>query len=410
MRNFSHRFKLITALVALAMLAMSGTVRAQSPYSAAVTVNGSDVTYFEIDQRASMLSVIGSIGDVHKQARTDLIDDRLRQQAARAIGMTLTEEELNAGMAEFAGRANMNVEQFIQALEAEGIYKETFVDFVGAGILWRKVVQARFQPKAFISESELDTAMALGTTAIGASVLVSELILPLPEGAEEQSMELARSLASSIRSFADFEEAALTYSAASTRAVGGKLDWMPISNLPPQIGTIILTMGVGSVTPPIRLPNAVALFQLRGIRDNRSIAARTIAYDYATLLLPGGQSAETRQAAQKLAGSIDTCQDLLAKAQDYPEEHFTQQVTPIKQVPKSVSQELANLDANEVSTALTRGENGEFMVFLMLCGRTSQLSEGNREEVRLALFNQRMQAFGAGYLQELKGDAIILNK
>jgi len=46
----------------------------------------------------------------------------------------------------------------------------------------------------------------------------------------------------------------------------------------------------------------------------------------------------------------------------------------------------------------------------MLCGRTNSISEGNREDVRLALFNQRMEAFGEGYLQELKGDAIIREK
>ena len=392
------------------LLAFPAATTAQSLYSAAVTINGSAVTYFEIEQRARMLELIGSLGDTSGQARGDLVDDRVRQQAARALGLTVSADELQTGMTEFAQRANMTPEQFTEALAKDGVYPETFQDFVRAGILWRKVVQTRFQAKAFISESEIDTAMALGTTAVGASILVSEMIIPVPQGTEEQTLELANALSKRLRSFDDFEEAALTYSVASSRGKGGKLDWMPITNLPPQIGDRIMTMQVGAITPPIRLPNAVALFQLRGIRNNRTIAAKTLAYDYATLLLPGGQSAETRKVADKLAASIDTCGDLLAKSAKYPADYFAQQVTPVAKVPKKISRELANLDANEVSTHLSQGENGDFMVFLMLCGRTNSLSEGNREDVRMALFNQRMEAFGSGYLQELKGDAIIVEQ
>jgi len=380
----------------------------QSPYSAAVKVNGSAVTYFEIEQRAHFLLVLGTLGDLEAQARDDLIDDRLRQQVAVSMGIGLSEDEKIAGQAEFANRANLTTEQFIEGLARENIFPETFADFVSAGLLWRKVIQAKFQSKAFVTESELDTAMALGTTAVGASVLVSELILPLPEGAEEQSMTLARELSARIHSFQDFEEAALTYSASPSRANGGKLDWMPMSRLPGGIGNTLITLGVGGVTAPVRLPNAVALFQLRGIRDNRTVAARTLAYDYATLLLPGGRTPETLAKAAKIKGSIDTCSDLMAQADAYPEEYFSQTVTAVSKTPKSIARELANLDANEVSTNLTQGDDDGFLMFLMLCGRTNKLSEGNREQVRVALFAQRMQAFGDGYLQELKGDAIIV--
>jgi len=261
-----------------------------------------------------------------------------------------------------------------------------------------------------VTEAELDTAVALGTTATGVSVLMSELIVPYQDGTQDQALELVEFLSKNIKSFKEFEEAALTYSAAPSRANGGKLDWIPIANLPPVVGSKVMTMGVGSVTAPVILPTAVVIFQLRGLRDNKAVAARPIAYDYATLLLPGGRSAETLAKAHALRGSVDTCMDLMAKSEDYPEGSFNQQVVPLRSVTKDIGGELANLDANEVSYNLTRGENGENLLFLMLCGRTNKISEGNREDVRNALFIQRMEAFGNGYLQELKGDAIIVYK
>jgi len=390
--------------------ATPAVVTAQSLYSAAVTVNGNAVTYFEIQQRARMLEALGTVGDVNKQARKNLVDDKLRLQAARSMGLAVTQDELKTGIEDFAKRTNIDAQQLTDGLAQRGIYQETLEDFVRSGILWRKVIQTKFQGKARLSEAELDTAMALGTTAVGASVLLSELVMPLPQGQEAETIQLAGTIAGRIHSYSDFEEAALTYSAAASRANGGKLDWMPITNLPPEVGKSIMTMSVGAVTAPIQIPNAVAIFQLRGIRDNRAIAAKTIAYDYASLLLDGGKSEATLAQAQKIAGEIDTCGDLQARAENLPEGRFSRVVTPVNKIPRAIRGEISNLDANEVSYTLTRGENNEFLVFLMLCGRTNSLSEGNRQQVRTALFNQRMEAFGTGYLQELKGDAIIIQK
>ncbi len=402
--------KLTALLTALFVSFFITPLFAQNPYSAAVTVNGNSVTYFEIDQRTLMMEILGSAGDLEEIALNDLINDRLRQFAGKQLGLSTQEEELTAGITEFSQRVNLKPKEFLAALEKEGLARETFLDFVSNRLIWRKVVQQKFQSKAFITEVELDTAMALGTTAIGTSVLLSELVLPFQPATEAQAVELIDYLSTSINDFKSFEEAALTYSAAPSRANGGKLDWSPVSNLPPEIQDSIMTMNVGQVTTPMRMPQAYVIFQVRGIRDNRTVAAKPIAYDYATLLLPGGRSEQTLATAAKLRGSIDTCKDLEAKASGYPEKHYSQQVIAVGKVIHEIGGELANLDANEVSTKLVRGENGEFLMFLMLCARTNSLSEGNREEVRIALFNQRMEAFGEGYLQELKGDAIIIYK
>jgi peptidyl-prolyl cis-trans isomerase SurA len=403
------KLKSILSAVILAVMpaTLPGIAPAQNLFAPVIEINNLAVTGFEVEQRAAMLRLLGTIGDVDKQALKDLIDDRLKVQAGLSMGLGVSADETKAGMAEFAQRANLPVEKFIEELAKQGIYEETFIDFVNAGLMWRKVVQFRFQSKAFITEAELDTAMALGTTALSASVLLSEIIIPFTPETEADTLELVLDVRSEIRSFDDFELAALTYSAAASQGDGGKLDWRPITVLPPDMRTQMMTMGVGQVTFPIKLNGAYLLYQLRGIRDNRTVAARTIALDYATLQLPGGRSEATLATAVKLAGEIDTCFDLQAKAEKYPEGSFSQQVLPVRNVPKSIALELANLDENEVSTTLTSGANGEFLTFLMLCGRTTKLSEGDREEVRNALFGQRMQAFGDGFLQELLSDAII---
>lgn len=398
-------------LTALILLAMPQALLAQtSPFAAAVVVNGNAVSYFEIDQRVMLLSALGTPGDLDEQARLALIDDRLRGQAAREVGVAVTEDELTTGMEEFAERAGLTSEQLFQALAQQGVEIETFQDFVGSGLLWRKVLQTRFQSKAFISDGELDAALALGTTAVQDMVLVTELILPLGDGQEAQSRALAADFSNRLKTYAAFEQAAAQFSVAPSRANAGKLEWLPLSSLPPQIASKILALNVGEITAPIETTNAVVLFQLRGIRESRTVAAQTVSIDYARLLIPGGRTAENLTLVAGIAGDIDTCDDLLAKAERFSENAYIRDVLPVGKIPQSIRRELAALDNNEVSTALTQGETAEIMVFLMLCGRTGELADGDREQIRTALFNQRMDSFDAGYLQELKGDAILLFK
>ncbi len=386
---------------------------AQNPYAVVITVNGNGITSFEIDQRATLLKAIGSIGDLQKQAEEDLINDRLKENAARLLGISLTEAELSLGKDEFAKRANLTADQMAAELGKVGVYPETFTEFVRAGLLWRKLVQAKFQSKAFVTESELDTAMALGSTSLGASVLLSELVLPYDPNdpsAREQTRALLQDVRKSVHSLSDFEDAVLTYSAAPSRENAGKLDWRPVNTLPPDIGARLLTMSVGQVTEPLELNNAFVLFQLRGLRNDQTLAAKTIAYDYATLLLPGGRSPETLAQAARIKGAVDTCNDLRAQGAGLSQKAFKEQVLPVGKVPRDIARELKNLDRGEISTALTRGKSAPQLVVLMLCARTNKISEGDRKQLRAAMFNQRLEAFGNGYLQELKGDATIIRK
>jgi len=398
----------ITRLVGtFLLLLLPVATAAQSPYSAAVKINTGAVTWFEIEQRALLMRFLGVIGDVEKQAKEVLIDAKLQEQAARSLGIGVSQEELDASAKEFAGRVQMEPEQLLAEMEKVGIYAETFFDFLRSQQLWVKVVGQKFQPKAFVTDAELDAALSSGTTSLGASVLLSEIVLAYDPETEADTLELLNSLRGSINSSEDFELTALTYSMSATRGDGGKLDWIPLANLPEDIQIMMLNMGVGNVTRPIQLNNAYVIYQLRGVRDNRAVQAQTVAYDYAVLRLPG--TAEEAQAkAERLKGEVDTCNDLLAKSQAYPAEYFSQSVVPIRQVPRQLAVALAGLDANEVTTLTTPTEAGSALSFVMLCGRTTKLAEGDREQIRIILFNQRMEAFGNGYLQELKGDAHIV--
>ena len=77
-------------------------------------------------------------------------------------------------------------------------------------------------------------------------------------------------------------------------------------------------------------------------------------------------------------------------------------------MPSNIAAELAKLDKHEISTNLTSG-NGQNLMLLMLCGRTTALGEEiDREEVSLQIQNQRLASYANSYLEQLRADARII--
>lgn len=419
-------FRVMSALLMAFLLVFSGGAFAQQGlFSPVIKVNDLIVTQYEIDQRARLLQLLRTPGDPLEEARKGLIEDRLRLSETRRQGIVLTDEQILGGMEEFAGRANLTAEQFIQAIGREGVAAQTFRDFVNAGLAWRILVQNRFGPRAQVTEAEIDRALALQTTRGGARLLLAEIILPLSPQTETRSRALIQRLSDTIRTEAAFSAAARRYSASPTRRAGGRLEWLPIGQIPPAIRAAVLPLEPGEVTDPIVLGPGIGIFQLRAIEELETPTPETLALEYVTILIPGGQSDAARATAQKYSDDYDTCDDLYKPAQDLPPEYFERVVLPANEVPAEIAAEAMKLDNNEVSTALTR-QNGTFLVYLMLCGRTletddviaepQELAEGEepapvvdpRDEIRNQLFQQRIASYANSYLEELRADAIIV--
>lgn len=385
---------------------LSMPVSAQSKFAPAVMVNDRVVTNFEVEQRIKLLQLLRQPGDLEEAALNGLIDDRLRLQVAGQLGISVPEEDIEAGMAEFVSRADLTVEQFGQLLGSAGIEMQTFRDFVTAGLAWRGVIRERFTQRVNITESEIDRAIALSSNQSGVRVLLSEIILPAPPGQEASVRRRAEQI-SQMTSLGAFSSAAQSSSASGSRGRGGRIDWMPIGNLPAAIRAQVLTLSPGEVTDPIEIPNAIALFQLRAIEETGTPDEQAISVEYATYFIPGGQTEKAQSQASNIRNQIDSCDDLYGIAKDQPEERLQRDTLPIADVPQDIALELAKLDDNEVSTALTRS-NGQTLMFLMLCGRvTEQTVDVSREDIRARLTNQRFGSYADGLLADLRAEAFI---
>ena len=392
----------------LAVLATPLVAQAQGLFAPAIKVNDDVISVYELDQRTTFLTLLRVPGDPAELARNQLIQDRLKQQAMAQVGLEVPPEDIEVGMDAFAERANLSREEFIEALAAGGVSVETFRDFVTIGIGWRDYVRGRFLSESRPSDVEIDRALGRGGGG-GVRVLMSEIIIPLTPQNGEEVNALSQQL-SQITSLNEFSAAAERYSATETRSRGGRLDWLPINDLPPGLQPVILALNLGEVSAPVQLPNAVALFQLRDIQETSTGAPQFAAIEYAIYNIPGGRTEDALRTASDVAGQVDTCNDLYGIAQDQPEEVLERISLPPSEIPSDIALELAKLDPGEISTALTRS-GGQTLMLVMLCGRTAELNEdASREDIGNALTQQRLNAFAASFLEQLEADALIIDQ
>lgn len=424
-----HMLTLCLGLLALLGAPLAGPAGAASPFAPAILVNDSAITRYELAQRAAFLRALGRSGTLEEVAREELIDDRLRLQAAEALGVLPGAAEIEAGMAEFAGRANLETGALLDQLAAEGVAPETFRDFVTAGLAWREVVGARFGPRTQVSEAEIDRALALISGPSEARVLMSEIILPADTPRRMAEAEArARQIVETVRTEAGFAEAARTFSVSASRLRGGRLDWVNLGSLPAPVASLVLTLAPGEVSAPVRLSGAIALFQLRGLEETGPLLPPDRLLDYARLVLPGASP----EAAEKIRARLDTCGDLYGVARGLPEGALARQTRAPGALEPALAQGLAGLDPNET---LVRGTEAPAIV--MLCARNplpepEAGAEGeaastpapapapapaaataeatprpDRGAIRRQLVAARLEAYSESYLAELRADAII---
>jgi len=399
------RFGEFLGLCVLSMLvALSGPAGAQGQFSPELQVGTDIVTRYQIDQRAQFLSLLGAPGDTRALAREQLINETLQLAAARDEGIEVTPEAIEAGIAEFAARADLTAEQFLTITQSRGISPATVRDFFTAGVSWRDTVRARFgdSARATISDEQVARSLAQSGTEGGVRVLVSEILLPAntPESARASRARAAE--ISRLTDEAAFEAAARRVSIGPSAARGGALDWVVLDRLPDRVRGVITRLTPGQITQPVELENAIGVFLLRDIERVAAGAPESLLIDYALFIVGGG-----RAEANAVTARIDTCDDLYGVAQGLPEDRLIRETATPGALPADIRRAVEGLDENETSTALERSGNA---TVLMLCQRTANLDgTADLEIAGNRLLNARLGTTAAHYLSQLRAEADVID-
>ena len=392
-----------TSLIALGLTLAPLGVAAQNLFSAAILVNDQAITNYELKQRTMFLEAMRFPGVPDELAPKQLIEERLKKAAADQLGIRVSEEELQFELESFAQRFNVTFDEFAAELERAGISVDTPREFIANQLLWREVVRARFGAQANVDEAQVERSANAEKSGSSIEVLLTEIIMAMQPGQEQEVRERAREL-SKIRSFDAFSDAASEFSDAPTREFGGRVTWQKLDTLPGVLQPLIFGLAPGEVTDPLSIPNALALFQLRGIRETAYRRPLPNSVDYLRYALPSSEL----ENIEAIRANINHCDDLYGWAKGNPNHVLKRKTVKRAEIDGPTRNILTNLDENEYVIATQEPTT----TLIMMCSRsqTLDLEKQDLAQIRDGLLNQRLGSYADSYLENLRDDARIVYK
>ena len=392
---------LIFSLIFLCLFAFSES-KAQANFllAAKIQVNNSVITQFELDQRAKFLGALKFTGNHSELAQTQLIEERLKQSEAQKLNISASDFEIEDALKRFASRANLTVKEFNKELKRLEIYPDTFRSYVETEVIWQKLVNKKFGAQSSVSNLQLQRAKSISKFEDTIQVLLTEIIIPFSKDDRSEKENLAN-LLKQIKSTEEFSNAAQKYSKAPTAAVGGRVKWQNFDRLPGIIKPLILGLSPGQVTEPIMLTKAIALFQLRDIREIKTDRTQLELLDFIKVK-------SDLKYLSLVQDNFHNCSDLEAIIGGQTEVTLTRKKLLSDEIPNTLVPVLDNLDQNESEIIVADGESQ----LVIMCERNNQLNSTAEtlEQDKNVLQTNRLKHLARSFLETLKDNARIVIK
>ena len=394
----------ITLRIGLAALVLIGSLNsaalAQGLFDPVISVNRAAITAYELEQRERFLEILQRSSGMAQRARDSLIEDRLKMAAADRASIKLSAAQVTKAMEDFAGNANLGLDQLLATLAQSGVDAQTYRDFMKVGVTWRELVRARFAARSAPSEAEIDRALASAEAQGGVKVLLTEIVLPAGSAEELNRARQTAERLGRITSTADFSEQARQLSVAQSRVNGGRLEWANLSDLPDGLRPIISGLRPGQITKPLEVTNAIVLFQLRDVAETTAQSPEVAAIEYGRLSGPS-------EAVQTAVQMANTCDDFYGAVKADPSLSFKIHSESPNQISQALSLRLMGLDKNEFDAMPTA--EGDQAEIVMLCARVyAALEDVSRGQVADNLRSARITSLADGFIAELRASADIV--
>jgi peptidyl-prolyl cis-trans isomerase SurA len=394
----------ITLRISLAALVLIGSLNsaalAQGLFDPVISVNRAAITAYELEQRERFLEILQRSSGMAQRARDSLIEDRLKMAAADRASIKLSAAQVTKAMEDFAGNANLDLDQLLATLAQSGVDAQTYRDFIKVGVTWRELVRARFAARSAPNEAEIDRALASAEAQGGVKVLLTEIVLPAGSAEELNRARQTAERLGRITSTTDFSEQARRLSVAQSRVNGGRLEWANLSDLPDGLRPIISGLRPGQITKPLEVTNAIVLFQLRDVAETTAQSPEVAAIEYGRLSGPS-------EAVQTAVQMANTCDDFYGAVKADPSLSFKIYSESPNQISQALSLRLMGLDKNEFDAMPTA--EGDQAEIVMLCARVyAALEDVSRGQVADNLRSARITSLADGFIAELRASADIV--
>lgn len=357
---------------------------------------------------------------LQRQVLERLILMRLQSARAATTGIRISDEEVDAAVANIARQNNINAEQMRQQLARDGMTMADFRASLRDEIMSQRLRQRFAQSKISVSDAEVDAAMAAQAGG-NAQYHLAHILVGLPEGATAEQIATGQKKIEGIKGLLDrnemeFSAAAVRYSDSPNALEGGDLGWRSLDQIPASFANTIHNMQAGQIIGPIRGPSGFQLIKLEEIRNNAPAGGGTVTQYHARHILIRTADAKEDTATRakletlraRVAGGADfaqlaseNSQDNMSKAKGGDLGWFGQD-----DYGPDFGTQVAGLSDGQVSAPF-KTQAGWHIVQRLETRQGKASDDNRRAQIRESIGQRKLEDEWNRFLREIRGEAFI---
>jgi peptidyl-prolyl cis-trans isomerase SurA len=391
-----------------------------SVVKATAIVNGEVITQTDIDQRLALLAIANNqpipaneIERLRQQVLSNLIDETLQIQAAKAEEIEITDADIDKTVARVAGNVKQTPDQMAAYLKSRGSSIRSIRRQIQGEIAWRRLQSKKIESTVSVGDEEVQAVIDKLTASKGAEEFrVGEIFISSNSANEEQAAASAQRVYNALKQGGSFVGYARQFSEASTAAVGGDLGWVRPEQLPEQLAQAVKQMRPGMVSPPIKLAGGYSIIAVQDVRKILTADPRDsiLSLKQVTVAFPKGT---TRDAAEPIVArfaqaalNIGGCGGAERIAGDLNAEVVQSDDVKMRDLPPALQEMMLQMQVGQATRPFGSIEEG--VRVLVLCGRDQvDPSMPSFDQVYAQLNEERVNLRSRRYLRDLRRDAII---
>jgi peptidyl-prolyl cis-trans isomerase SurA len=387
---------------------------------ATAIVNGDVITQTDVDQRLAFLSIASGqpipadqIDTLRQQVLSNLIDETLEIQAAKAEKIDIKKADIDRTVARVAKDSKQTPEQMAAYLGSHGSSLESLRRQIQGEIAWARLQQAKIEDGVSVGDDEVKAVLDRLNASKGTEQYrVSEIFLSATPYTQTETIQNADKILDQLKNGASFPAFARQYSQASTAAVGGDLGWVRPEQLPTQIADVLRQMTPGTISNPISLPGGVSII---AVQDTRKILTpdprdAVLSLKQISLKFPKGT---TRQQAEPVVEqfvaatrNIGGCGGAEKIASDFHAEVVQSDDIKTRDLPGAMQELVMPLQIGQATVPF--GSIEDSVRVLVVCGRDQpDPTAPTFDDVYNQINQERVNMRSRRYLADLRRDAVI---
>ncbi len=213
---------------------------------------------------------------LEKQILERLIVDSLQLQLAAQTGLKVDDTMLDKTIERIATQNKMDVPEFKDALEKDGITMRQFREDIRNEITISRLRERDVDNKLTVSDGEIDNYL---TTQANRGddqdeFEISHILVRTPEDSTPEDLNKARAktdeILKELADGKDFAQVSASFSDTPNALEGGQMGWKSGTQLPALFLEVLKPMQVGEVSKPIRSGNGFHILKLTNRRGGAS--------------------------------------------------------------------------------------------------------------------------------------------